>query len=408
MAVGDYVTAEGLQIPTLEKLVDDCATEQRATMHPLLDTDPEEPIGQLNGIFCSHLREAYEILAIAYNGADPDKAEGVQLEGVSALTGTKRGEDTYSKFEGSRRVQVNLDAGKTILAGAATFSVDGDSTVQFVTTEDVTSVLAGNYLVAARCTVTGPVHCNAGTLTVIATPIVGLNSVTNPFDAEIGKNADTDPELRVRREEELRATGAGTVDSLRADLLALKLPDGTQPIQDCTVFFNDDDFTDGNGLPGHSIEPMVYDGAVPAAPDDTIAQVVWNGKPGGTKVVGSSSGNAVDSLGVTRVVAFTRPTLKPVKIKLSIQYDPKLYAGNDAVKTALLTKFLDKVHPGSVIRCNDYVASNATVAGYVDTTNMQIAFVGDPYPVSGTNLSLGIREMGTLAIGNIELTSTPI
>lgn len=410
MAVGDYVTPEGLQIPTVEKLLEDLATEQRATMDPLLDTDPESPIGQLNGIIASHFREAFEVIAIAYGGGDPDKAEGVLLEGLSALTGTKRGEATRSKFVGSRKLKINLDANKTIAAGGATFEVDGDSSVKFVTTESVSSTLAGYYYVAAHCTVTGPVHCNANTLTVITTPVVGLNSVINEYDAQIGNNTDTDPQLRERREQELRATGSGTVDSLRADLLSIELEDGTQPVQDVTIFENVTESTDlTTGLPMKSLECMVYDGPTLDCPNDTIAQTIWNGKPGGIKLVGGSSGSALDSLGVTRTIPFTRPTLKAVKYAISLLYDPKLYAGDGAALHALIDRFLLKVKPGKLIRANDYTAALIqNVSGVVDITNMQLAFVGDPFPASGTNLALGLREMGTLQAGDIAITSTPL
>src|SRR5262249_36114068 len=73
--------------------------------------------------------------------------------------------------------------------------------------------------VACEAVDTGPLPAPAGTLTVIDTPVAGLSSVTNAADAILGRNQETDSELRIRREEELRAAGKGTVDAIRALLL---------------------------------------------------------------------------------------------------------------------------------------------------------------------------------------------
>src|SRR5262245_17458636 len=107
--MGTYVTDQGLAIPTVQNLLDDTAQDQRSTIDPNLDTDPDSPIGQLNGIYCSGLRVAWEALEIAWNGNNPDAAEGFLLESVSAITGSHRAPATPSKFTGQFKVIVNLN-----------------------------------------------------------------------------------------------------------------------------------------------------------------------------------------------------------------------------------------------------------------------------------------------------------
>ena len=70
------VDSTGLTIPTIEELLIDIEQDQRDDIDVNIITEPEEPIGQLNGIFSSKIREAWEALEIAYNGFDPDSAEG--------------------------------------------------------------------------------------------------------------------------------------------------------------------------------------------------------------------------------------------------------------------------------------------------------------------------------------------
>jgi hypothetical protein len=117
MPTGTYVTPQGLDIPTVEGLLSDLSEEQRSTIDPLLNTDADGPVGQLNGIFAAHLRRAWEVLLIAFNGNNPDAAEGALLENVSAITGTLRAPATRSKFVGTRKLRVTLSLNTTVPSG---------------------------------------------------------------------------------------------------------------------------------------------------------------------------------------------------------------------------------------------------------------------------------------------------
>lgn len=411
--MSDYVTPAGLAIPTVESLLADLAADQKANVDPLINTEPDSPQGNINGVFASQLREAWEVLEIAYDGFNPDAAEGKGLENVSAITGTNRATATKSRFTGSRKVSINLDAAKTCPVGTV-FSVAGSPSNRFVTTESVTSVLAGAYLIACENEQTGPIACNAGTLTVIATPVVGLNSVTNPFDAILGTNADTDPQLRIRRENELRATGAGTVDSLRSDLLAYTADDGSKPILQCTIFENSTDVADANGLPPHSLEALVFDGVGLDVANNQIAQLIWDSKPGGIQMVGISSGTATDTLSSPQIVKFTRPTIIVNKFTISIWIKASRYVGDTAFKSALVTEYNKIAKQGGVIRVLDLIAAliettNGTgQLGVVDFVNFQIGLDGGAFNANLVNYQLGVREMGTTDTSKITLFTVAI
>lgn len=406
----DYVTPTGLTIPTVESLLTTIGDKLRATIDPLLDTDPDSPQGQFNGIFASHLREAWEVIGLAFNGLDPDQAEGSLLENVSAITGTIRNGATASLFDGTHKVSINVDANKVLPGdGSIVFSQAGNPTVRFGLTEALDTTGAGgaaNYLVSAECQTLGPVSCNAGTLTVIATPFTGLNSVTNPFDADPGKLTDLDPVLRLRREQELRATGAGTVDSLKADVLAI-LYNGSNPVQTCKVFENETDLLDANGLPPHSLEVLLFDGVSAPLPANTIAQTIWNSKPGGIKLIGNTTGTAKDGNGDSQTVAFSRPLLLEVNFLIQLVINSK-YAGDQAVKDAINSRFKEMVRTGYVIRYNDYVSAliddnGRGVPGVVDVPSITLGVVGGIVEPANTNLPLEAREMAFTQDSDITL-----
>lgn len=338
---GPYVTSAGLSIPTVESLLADIVADQRA-IDTLIDTDAEEALGQINGTFASTMREAYEVIEVAYEGNDPDAVEDSRVDVLMSLTGSRRQGATKSKFTGARKLTLDLDATTNVPVGTI-FEVDGSPSIRFLSTGNLFSDVdtdtggtvsagAGSYFVEAEAESAGRILAPAHSVTVVTTPLVGLNAVDNPFDALVGTNVDTDDEALVRRQNELDALGTGTPDAIRAHLLDYEL-DGNKPILECTVLSNDNDTVDALGLPGHSIEAVVFDGLGSDAADDAIAQVIWDNKGGGTRAFGSSSGTAIDKKGVERTVPFTRPTQVGVDVDVTLITSDD-YAGDDAVYAA--------------------------------------------------------------------------
>lgn len=66
----------------------------------------------------------------------------------------------------------------------------------------------------------GPIPVPVNTLTQIVTPLAGWTSLTNSEEGAIGRVVETDAELRLRRLQSLRLLGRGTVEAIRAQLLA--------------------------------------------------------------------------------------------------------------------------------------------------------------------------------------------
>jgi len=420
MSVGDYVTENGLVLPNLTDVMADVSDQQKAAIDPNLDTSPESPIGQFNGIFLAALRDAFETLTIAYNGFNPDAAEDFLLEGTAAITGTIRAAATFSRFtllteQTGKKLKLTLEANKTVSAGTI-IAQEGNTQVQFVTTEDVSSTTAGDYYAAARCAVTGPVACNAGTLTVIQTPVSGLTAVTNEFDAILGRNVDTDEELRARRVDELHGQGTSAVDAVASLLAAIELPDGSKPIQDVSVVENATDYPDALGRPPHCIEAIIYDGEGLDCPNDTIAQVLWDAHAGGIRTYGMTTGIAVDKNGADQLMHFNRPALRPIKIQIDLTAGPD-YAGDDLVKSAIESIFLaTRQRMGVANRAIEALLfaaildrSNLTdnlgsgVKGVTRISSIKIQFVGSSYPASYVDLAINPRDLPTLDTSDIEI-----
>ncbi len=388
------LTAEGFVAKTIEEILADIGAEQLATVDPALDISPDQPLGQLNGIFAKKLAEVWEALAVAYNAFNRGAAEGSLLEAIGLLTGTLRLAATKSQVT----CTVNLDASTTLSAGAVA-NVSGQPSVRFVLTETVISTTAGDYEGIFEAEVTGPVAANSGTLTVITTPSSGWNSVTNAEDADLGTDIETDAAYRLRQVAELASPGSCTVDAIRADLLRIS------GVTQAFVFENTTMSTDGDGVPPKAYECVVYDGVIPAADDQEIGQTIWDNKPSGIETYGDTDVTVLDSTGAERTVYFSRADNVDVYLTYTLDVDPLTYPvdGDDQVKAAAIAKGLTYLVLGQDVVALVFRAQALLVTGVNDVTAFTLGFAVSP--VGTANLTIGSREVGVLDTSRIVVNS---
>jgi uncharacterized phage protein gp47/JayE len=388
----------GLQIPTVEEILAELTAEQRTTILATLNTSADSLMGEINGIFAAKIREAWEALQVAYHGFDPDAVEGFLLDKLCAITGTVRDSATFGTVE----MSVVLTIGTTLISGTHFASVFDEPSNRWTPVADFTAPATGAHAVAFRAETVGNHPANALTITTIATPVFGWSDASNLLDADAGREADTDLQLSVRREEELRAAGSATVDAIRADLL------DREEILQCRVFENPTDFVDADGLPPHSFEALVHDEGVLA--DDVIAQIVWDTKPAGIATHGAVLAEATDSLGNAHEVRFTRPTEREVWIVATPFADSGVYAISDlpalnvAIQEEIVALNESELLAGRDViaaRINEVIMSHPGIFDLFSTTKLGFA----PVPVGTTNLVITSREIARLDTSRTSVVS---
>lgn len=323
------LTAEGLTIDTVDEIVAAMSASLRAKISPNLDTDPETSwIGQMIGILAERERENQETILEIYNAGHPAGATGQALAQLALITGTVKEDATPSTVTGT----VTLNAGVVLPSGSVA-AVDGAPDVQFKTLTDVenTGGSPADFPVEMQSLTAGPVRANAGTLTEIVTPVVGWTAITNAADAELGRADETDPELRLRRESELRRQGSSHLDAIATDVADV---DGVVSV---SARENTDDVA-VDGLPPHSFQIVVWDGETPAADNDMIAQAIWTSKPAGIQSYGNTTGDAVDRSGATQAVNFSRAEQVEIYLEIDIVVDAETFpgGGDDLVKASVV------------------------------------------------------------------------
>lgn len=406
------LTVDGLVIRTQEETNEEFEVAQRDAFGIEVETGSDSVIGNLNAVFSRDIRTVEELVQAVYDSFDDRFATGASLERISAYTGTFRRAATSSFTE----LDVTADAGTSIDPGLGVFATSGPTQRRFINVDAIVNPGPGQAVlsITVRSEETGPVEAAAGSITVIAEPAPGVVSVTNPADAVLGEEVETDAELRTRRVSELARPGVSTVDAIRADVSdALTDPANNVVPRDVVVFENDADVTDGDGRPPHSVEVLVDDGTPTGTliTDAQIAQAVFDARPGGIATTGNDGPeDAFDSRGVARPTEFSRPVIVPVEVEVTITRGPQWSPTVDtAIEDGLAEFVTENVGIGEdlilsrlsavILGIPGVCEGIATPEEVTDVTLVRAAII--PAALSTANVPAGPRDKITLDAADV-------
>lgn len=143
-------------------------------------------------------------------------------------------------------------AGTDIPAGSIVSQVAGPA--KFITATQVIVAPSGTATVPAVATIAGSVEAASGTLTKIDTPVSGWLTVTNDDDASVGRERESDGQLRAR----MLSTSSAPVGTPEGIATAISEVDG---VSYQFVLENRTSSVNGIGMPPHSVFPIVDGGA---------------------------------------------------------------------------------------------------------------------------------------------------
>lgn len=371
------LTPTGFVRKPLEQILADIEARQRATIAEDLDQSTEGIVGQLNGIYAREIALAWEALEDVHDSYDPDKAEDTALVNLAKLTGTEKRDASYSTVT----MTCNLDVGTELLSGTHFVASIVDADVRFTPQADYTAAGGGSQPVPFRAENKGEVVAGNGDLTIIATPVTGWNSATNADDAIVGRPVDTNEVLRERREAQIESAGSATLRAIAADLRDLT------NVIDVLPFENVSSVTDGNGLPPHSFEMVIWDQGL--EDDDTIAQTIWDSGFTGIRSFGSESGTAEDENGDEQTVNFSRSTEMAVYLEFDLEVDADFNA--TVFKILLATAADEAFGVGDEVKVARLISLALAQDHVEDVVAVRLGFAASP---AGTvNLPIGIREI---------------
>jgi uncharacterized phage protein gp47/JayE len=359
---------------------------------PELTLDDKDPIGALAHTDADMFDRLWKLAELCYYGTDIQNAEGFSLFALGTLIDLARAPARKGVM---KYATCNFDAGKTFAIGDLVASVQGNDANRWVNAEAVTTTTSGDYPVLFESEGTGSDYTAlAGTLTVIAQRKTGWNSITNATDAVAGKDAETEDEFRISHQLAVASQGNATPNAIKREVSKV---DG---VIDVIVYENDTDATVG-GLPPHSIQVIVWDGAAEDADDDEIATAILK-KAGGIESYGTTdSGQGTDANGNTRTVLFDRSEV--IDLYCEIECTAPNGADEDAIKAALQGKLPTRT--GDTVIVFAVRAAALIVAGVTDVPVFKLDTIFPPVNTS-SNIAPSSTQRFQLDSSNITVTFT--
>lgn len=247
----------------------------------------------------------------------------------------------------------------------------------------------------------GLIDVTANTINSIVSTLTGWDSIINLVDGKIGRNLETDDELRLRYDRGVFQLGAATLNSLQANLVQ-NIPG----LITCQVYENQEDVTDADGRPPHSIEAVVSGGD-----PQVIATEIWLLKAAGIDTYGSTTVQVVDSIGVSHPIHFNRP--EPIYIWVNC--DIELYSEESFLDNGIGQIQNIIVNTGNsfgigkdVILQRFYgpIYSGVSGVGHITITLAQSTDPNTP-PAPGafvsSNIPISAREISTFILNNVKV-----
>lgn len=383
MAFG--LTVDGFERKRLADIKAEIEASLKLAFGDNISLIPQSVFGQIIGVLSERESLEWETLENVYNSFYPSTATGNSLSELVLLNAIQRQDATKSTVT----VQLTGTDGTIVTAGSIIST--SDTQTQFTIDSDTT--ISGTTNAAATAVEFGEKIALSGTLTVIDTPIAGWATVNNTTDASLGREEETDTELRIRREASVGALGQNLVDSLFGQLLNV---DG---VTDVIVKDNKTNVTDGDGIPPHEFLSVVKGGL-----DIDIANIIWKNTPQGIDSFGTTTIQVTDAQGNLQDVNFTRPTDIDIYITVDVTTDANFpVSGSDDIKANVVSYGNSNFSiSDDIIQSRFFTPVNLT-PGIID---IEILIGTSPSPTSTANIPIALTELGVFDTSRVVVNVT--
>ncbi len=323
------IDATGAHLPDYEVVRSWVIDQFKAIYGDDIYLEPDSQDGQLIAIFSQAVHDCNSMALAVYNSRGPATAQGEGLSSVVKINGITRQIATYSTVD----LRVVGQVGSVINSGVAS-DINGNRWIL----PDIIIPAAGEITVTATAANKGAITAPAGTVTTIATPTLGWQTVENLAAADPGAPVETDALLRERQAISTANPALTPLEAIKgaiADLTGVTRVGGRE---------NDTAAVDAYGLPPHSIG-LVVAGGVSA----DIAAIIANKKTVGTATTGSTAIDILDSASIPRTIRFSRPTDVEIQYQLTIKALPGYSSARLADIKAAIVAWTNAIAIGDVV-----------------------------------------------------------
>ncbi|ELX8408473.1 MAG: baseplate J/gp47 family protein [Klebsiella oxytoca] len=385
------VTAEGISAPDYQTVLDTITGyfQQIYGLDAYLEPDSKD--GQMIALVALAIHDANNTAISVYRSFSPATALGDALTSNVKINGITRRSATNSTVD----LLLTGTVGTTITNG----SVRDSNSVIWNLPATVIIGTDGTVVATATCASTGAVAALAGSITTINTPTRGWVSVTNPLAATVGVAAETDAQLRVRQSQSVALASLTPFDAVDGAIA------NVEGVTRHKLFENDQEVTDSNGLPPHSISAIVEGGDA-----TVIANTIRSVKGQGVTTYGTTAVIVTDKYGNPYTIRFSRPVDVPIYVSITLKaltgYSSQV---GDEIKAAVAAYINSLAIGDSVLLSRVYSPANLGVvsggnARYYDIMELMIG--KSKATVAAANVVIAYDESVSCSVDNIAITVT--
>jgi uncharacterized phage protein gp47/JayE len=250
----------------------------------------------------------------------------------------------------------------------------------------------------------GPLSLPIGSVTIITSTLTGWDRVNNIVPGQVGRDTETDDELRRRYNQGVFQLGAATVNAIYANLLQ-----NVAGILALKVYENEDDVVDADGRIPHCIEVVSWGGDA-----QLLANEIWIQKAAGIDTFGDTIATVIDSQGYPHDIHFNRPEQVFIWVNVSATlYSKEIFPANgDTQIKEIITDegnrlgiyqdvIIQRLLCPVIEQINGIEVMTITVAGSTDP-----AWIPTPADYLPTTFKIGPRQLSRFDISRIQVGIT--
>src|SRR5260363_267487 len=277
MTLSVTIDATGIHAPSYADVLNALKAQYRAIYGPDVYLENDSQDGQWLAVLAKCIHDANSAAISVYHAFSPATAQGMGLSRMVKINGIRRQIATASTVD----VRLIGQAGTTIQNGV----VQDANQIRWDLPAQVVIPPSGEVTVTAICQTPGAISAAAA----------------------MGAPVEIDAMLRRRQAASVALPSRAVVEGIVGAVAAVK------GVRRYSAYENDTDTTDGNGLPSHSIAPVVEGGDA-----ERIAQAIAAKKTPGAGTYGTTTTLIHDRYGIEHPIRFFRPVEVPVTVRIAL------------------------------------------------------------------------------------------
>lgn len=382
------ITAAGITSPSFNDILNYLTSQFQSIYGTDVILTPDSQDGQWLGVQALAYYDLIQQMVATFQAQSPTFAQGAGLSSVVKINGLQR------------LVPSNSTAVVTIVGVVGTTIANGvvqDANGNLWNLPASVSIPGGGTIsVTATAQAQGAIAAIANSITIIFTPTLGWQSVTNPAAAVLGAPVESDAALRTRQS---ISTGLPAQTPLQAIAATVaNIPGVIRSI----VYENNTSITDGNGVPSHSIAVVVQGGNV-----TQVGTAIESKKSPGTGTFGTTSVTISDPAGLPITINFFALVTIPIFINLTLHPLLGFQTATEALIISALVAFINALPIGGPVYYNQLIGIASMIEGNplgstYNITGMQIGIA--PNPNQTADIAIPFNEAAVIVIANINIT----